>query len=84
MVAASVQLCKSTRGKASNGQKLTGRLVRVCLRLKPDSTEAEMTAKVTALSAAKGDSPVARVRRVRQISGKRTIRRSAICAGGQT
>lgn len=58
MVAASVQLLNQQKEKPAMDKKLQAALCAL-LALKADASEAEITEKVTALSAAKGDSPVA-------------------------
>lgn len=57
MVAASVQLLNQQKEKPAMDKKLQAALCAL-LALKADASEAEMTAKVTALSAAKGKSDV--------------------------
>lgn len=57
MVAASVQLLNQQKEKPEMDKKLVEALCAL-FALKADASEAEITEKVTALSAAKGDSPV--------------------------
>ena len=58
MVAASVQFLNQQKDEPAMDKKLQAALCAL-LALKADASEAEITEKVTALSAAKGDSPVA-------------------------